>query len=104
MYKYIVSAVLGVAIICSIIALSIKVFEQKAEIELKDKEIAQLKINEEQLIKSYEQDIEERELNNKNRKKVVKEIVKVVGDEKCINSTIDAAIIERLQRQYKPKP
>lgn len=103
MYKYIVSAIVVIGIICSIIALSIKVVEQSNELELKDQQIAQLKIDKENLIKSYEDDIAERELNNKKRKKVVKEIIKVVGDEKCINSTIDPAIIERLQRQYKPK-
>lgn len=104
MYKYITSAIVAIGIICSIIALSMKVIEQRNELKLKNEEISQLKLDKEQLIQSYEEDIAERELNNKKRKRIVKEIVKVVGDEKCINSTIDPVIIERLQRQYKPKP
>lgn len=100
MTKYIVSVVLAIGLILSVIGLSMKVSEQQQMIDLKNLEIESLKETQSAIIDSYEEDIAEREKKAKNRKYIVKEIVKVVGNEKCINDPISPTIIERLQ--YKP--
>ena len=103
MTKYILIGVFALSLVLSVIGLGMKVADQSVRLDLKDKEITSLKETQEQLIKSYEEDIAEREQQNKKRKVTVKEIIKVVGNEKCINDVIDDRIIDRVQQHNKRK-
>lgn len=103
MTKYILIGVFALSLVLSVIGLGMKVADQSVQLDLKDKEITSLKETQEQLIKSYEEDIAEREQQNKKRKVTVKEIIKVVGNEKCINDVIDDRIIDRVQQHNKRK-
>lgn len=103
MTKYILIGVFALSLVLSVIGLGMKVADQSVQLDLKDKEITSLKETQEQLIKSYEEDIAEREQQNKKRKVTIKEIIKVVGNEKCINDVIDDRIIDRVQQHNKRK-
>lgn len=103
MTKYVAMALFVVVAILTIIGLCMRVGEQNALIKEQENEIQTLKVEQERTIKAYEEDIAKREKNTRNRKAVVKEIIKVVGNEKCVNDPIDSRIIDRLQQYNKGK-
>lgn len=103
MIKYVLISVFALSLVLSVIGLGMKVADQSVRLNLKDKEIQSLRETQDQIIKSYEEDIAEREQKNKKRQVVVKEIVKAVGNEKCINDVIDDYVIDRVQQHNNRK-
>lgn len=103
MTKYITMALFAVVSVLTIIGLCMHVGEQNALIKEQANEIETLKVEQERTIKAYEEDIAKREKNTKTRKAVIKEIIKVVGNEKCVNDPIDSTIIDRVQQHNKTK-
>lgn len=104
MTNYIVITVLIVSLVMTGIGAVKKISDQTAIIEAKTQEIVSLKETQKITVQAYEEDIAKREASNKKRRVVVKEIVKVVGDEKCVNEPIDSRIIDRVQQYNKDKP
>lgn len=103
MIKYVLISVFALSLVLSVIGLGMKVADQSVRLNLKDKEIQSLRETQDQIIKSYEEDIAEREQQNKKRHVTVKEIVKAVGNEKCINDVIDDYVIDRVQQHNNRK-
>lgn len=101
MIKIIVLVVLIGFQIYSIYSIGIK----NDEIKFQYEQIETLKEEQLQLIKTYEEELKERELKVNNRKETVNTITKAVKDEKCfkINDTIDKRIIDRLHKHENSK-
>ena len=103
MNKYIVGGVVIIALIASFIGLIRLTIKQSDLINAQELKINELKNINENIVKSYEDDIKIRESNNANRRILVRNIAKEVQDEQCINRVIDKRIVDKLQQREATK-
>lgn len=76
------------------------------KVELQALEIESMKQSQIMVIEAYNQEIEELTKSAKERKVVVKEIVKTVKgtkDEECLNRTIPSNVLDKLRKQNNDK-
>lgn len=79
---------------------------QSTKIKLQALEIESMKQYQSMVIEAYNQEIEELTKSAKERKVVVKEIVKTVKgtkDEECLNRTIPSDVLDKLRKQNNDK-
>ena len=79
---------------------------QSTKIKLQALEIESMKQSQIMVIEAYNQEIEELTKSAKERKVVVKEIVKTVKgtkDEECLNRTIPSDVLDKLRKQNNDK-
>lgn len=103
MNKYIIGGIVIIALIASFIGLIRLTIKQSDLINAQELKINELKNINENIVKSYEDDIKIRENNNANRRILVRNIAKEVQDEQCINRVIDKRIVDKLQQREATK-
>lgn len=103
MNKYIIGGIVIIALIASFIGLIRLTIKQSDLINAQELKISELKNINENIVKSYEDDIKIRENNNANRRILVRNIAKEVQDEQCINRVIDKRIVDKLQQREATK-
>lgn len=103
MNKYIIAGIVIIALIASFIGLIRLTIKQSDLINTQELKINELKNINENIVKSYEDDIKIRENNNANRRILVRNIAKEVQDEQCINRVIDKRIVDKLQQREATK-
>ena len=103
MNKYIIGGIVIIALIASFIGLIRLTIKQSDLINTQELKINELKNINENIVKSYEDDIKIRENNNANRRILVRNIAKEVQDEQCINRVIDKRIVDKLQQREATK-